>query len=223
MTDTLVHLVRESAWLAAPAALLGGLLTAANPCVIAMVPLMIGFVAGQETHRSVSRSLLLSLTFWLGLTAMFFLLFGAAMAAQSLLRAGWWVYIAAVVCLLMGLHLLGILDIRIPAPRGFTPSRRGVLGALLLGLLFGLVSLPCAGPILAALLALLPLKGAAYGSMLLVCYSLGHCALIIVGGTSMGFVQRLIDSKGMQRANIWFKRSTGVLILGVGLYLLVWG
>ena len=219
--ETLIQVIKANMWLAPLAAFAGGTLTAANPCVIATVPLMMAYLAGQEYNRGPLRSFLLSLTFAIGLTAMFALMFLATWAASSVLRAGWWLYVAAAVCLLMGLHLLGLLNFTIPAPAGVKPSQRGFVGAVLLGLLFGLVSLPCAGPILLVLLSLIPLKGAAFGGTLLIAYSLGHCVLILIGGTSMGLVQKMIESKGFRRANTWCKRIAGLAAIGVGAFLLV--
>lgn len=217
--ENLANTVQCNPWLAPLAAFAGGFLTAANPCVLAMVPLMMGYVAGQNA-RGVFRSFLLSLTFSIGLTVTFAILFMATWAASSVLRASWWTYIAAAVCLLMGLHLLGLLKFQIPAPQGIKPSQRGFVGAFLLGLLFGLVSLPCAGPILMALLAVIPLKGAVFGGALLIAYSLGHCGLILVGGTSMGLVQRMADSRGWNRGVSYLRRLAGALIVLVGLWLL---
>ncbi len=219
LAEQLSQVVQSNPWLAPAAAFLGGLLTAANPCVLAMVPLMVGYVAGQDS-RGVGRSFLLSLTFSIGLTIMFAILFFATWAASSVLKASWWTYVAAAVCLLMGLHLMGVLRFRIPAPAGVQPRQKGFIGALLLGLLFGLVSLPCAGPVLLALLAIVPLSGAAFGALLLVAYSLGHCGLVLVGGTSMGLVQRLADSRGWNRSADVLRRVAGASILLVGVFLL---
>lgn len=220
LSQNLAEIVQSNPWLAPAAAFLGGLLTAANPCVLAMVPLMVGYVAGQG-QRSIGRSFLLSLTFSIGLTMMFSVLFLATWAASSVLKASWWVYMAAAVCLLMGLHLIGLLHFRIPTPAGMQPRQKGFIGALLLGLLFGLVSLPCAGPVLLALLAVVPLSGAAFGALLLISYSLGHCGLVLAGGTSMGFVQRIADSHGWNRGTEALRKIAGVLILIVGVYLLI--
>jgi len=223
LSGNLAEAVQGNPWIALLAAFAGGLLTAANPCVIAMVPLMVGYVAGHglEAKRRVVHSFLLSLTFAIGLTITFAILFLAAWAASSVLRATWWNYIAGGVCLLMGAHLLGLLKFRIPAPSGIQPKQKGFIGALLLGLLFGLVSLPCAGPVLLALLAVVPLKGAAFGALLLVAYSTGHCGLVLVGGTSMGFVQRMADSKGWNRGIDIMRRLAGVLIIAVGVWVLL--
>jgi cytochrome c biogenesis protein CcdA len=96
-----------------------------------------------------------------------------------------------------------------------------MLGALGLGMVFGTVSLPCAGPILLALLAVMPLYGTAYGTLLLAAYSLGHCTLVLAAGISTGLVQRMVDSRGLQRTGNWLKGLAGGLIMLVGLYLLL--
>ncbi len=223
LAENLANQISGTPLIAVAAAFVGGLLTAASPCVIAMVPLMIAYVAGNETRpkRRVVHSFLLSLTFTIGITTTFGLMFLATWAASSVLQAAWWAYIAGGVCLLMGLHLLGVLDIPIPTPRGLQPRQRGFIGALLLGMLFGLVSLPCAGPVLLALLAVVPLKGVLFGVALLTAYSFGHCALILVGGTSMGLVQRMADSRGWNRGIDYLRRAAGVLIIAVGLWVLI--
>jgi cytochrome c-type biogenesis protein len=219
LAENLAQIVKTNMWLAPLAALLGGLLTAANPCVLAAAPLMVGYVAGQE-KRTLGRSFLLSLTFALGLTIMFGLIWFGVWSASALLPMMWWKYVAAAVCLLMGLHLLGVLHFTIPAPSGLRPKQKGFVGALLLGLLFGLISMPCAGPVLAALVVVTPLYGMAFGVLLLASYSLGHCGLVIVGGTSIGFVQRFADSKGWTRGAAVLRQIAGGLIITVAVWLL---
>ena len=53
----------SSFWLAATGAFVGGALTAMSPCIIAMVPLLIGFIAGIEEEVTTLRSLVLTLVF----------------------------------------------------------------------------------------------------------------------------------------------------------------
>jgi cytochrome c biogenesis protein CcdA len=120
----------------------------------------------------------------------------------------------------MGLHLIGILNFTIPLPVKAQPQTRGMLGALLLGLLFGFVSAPCAAPILLVLLTYLAGSGASvtYGGVLLLVYSLGHSVLIIIAGTSMGIARKLIESRKMIRTTALLRRIAGVIIVIVGVY-----
>ena len=97
------------------------------------------------------------------------------------------------------------------------------MGAFLLGLLFGVVSTPCAVPILAVLLAYVGSQGnIIYGGFLLLIYALGHSALILIAGTSMGAAKRLIESKSLRRTNWALQKIAGVIVILVGAYFLFW-
>ncbi len=218
--ETYIH---TNPWLAVLAVFLGGMLTASNPCVLAMIPLMMSFVAGRrEEGVGIARSFLYSLVFVLGLATTFTALgMLAALAGRMYGQvSGFWNWVVALVCLVMGLHLMGVLKFTIPVPVSVQPKVRGLLGALLLGLLFGLVSTPCAAPILVVLLTYLAGANAsvAYGGLLLLVYALGHSALIIIAGTSMGAARKLIESKRAARVNLWLSRVAGGVIVLVGIY-----
>jgi len=132
-----------------------------------------------------------------------------------------WNWIVAIVCVLMGLHLTGMLNIPIPSLGGrMRPKMRGALGALLLGSLFGLVSAPCAGPILIVLLTYLAGSGAsvAWGALLLLIYALGHSVLILIAGTSMGAARVLLENKKTTRTLDVLRRTAGAVIVLVGVY-----
>jgi cytochrome c biogenesis protein CcdA len=221
IAEGLTRAVAAGFWLAPLVAFVGGAMTAANPCVLGMVPVMVAYVAGRPGEGGVRRSFLLSLAFAGGLTLTFTGLFVLTWAAHSVVRASVWTYAAATVCLLMGLQMLGLLRVHIPAPSWSAPPSRGFAGALLLGMLFGLTSLPCAGPVLLALLAVLPTTGMAIGALLLAAYGLGHCVLIIGAGTSVGLVERALAARGLQRATSGLKAAGGVLALCAGVYLLL--
>ena len=213
--------VQTSPWLALAAVFLGGLLTASNPCVLAMIPLMMGFVAGRE-RSGVGPALAFSGLFVLGLAITFTGLGVAAALAGRLYGdvSGLWNWIVAAVCLLMGLHLTGLLTVPIPTPIANQPKITGVLGALVMGLLFGFVSAPCAGPILIVLLTYLAGSGASvsYGALLLLVYALGHSVLILVAGTSMGAARRIIESRNITRATSIMRRAAGVVVILIGAY-----
>jgi len=210
-------------WLALAAVFFGGLLTASNPCVLAMIPLIISFVATRKDERlGVLRAFLYSIVFVSGLAITFTVLGVIAALAGKLYGdvSGLWNWIVAAVCLVMGLHLVGILDFTIPSPLKAQPAASGVIGAFTMGLLFGAVSLPCAAPILIVLLVYLTGSGASvpYGALLLFVYAMGHSALILVAGTSMGAARRLIESRNITRATDIMRRASGILIMMVGAY-----
>ncbi len=214
-------LLPGSPWLAIVAVFLGGVTTALNPCVLAMIPLLMGVVAGNRETRTVRRSLVFSLFFVLGLAVTFTVLglVSALMGRMFGAVGSFWKYLVAGVCLVMGLHLLGLFTLNFPVPKGLTVRTRGFLGAFLLGLLFGVVSTPCAVPILAVLLAFVAEKGnVLYGGVLLFVYALGHSALVLIAGTSVGAAKGLLESRGLRRVHGILQKAAGVLIIAMGLY-----
>lgn len=95
------------------------------------------------------------------------------------------------------------------------------MGALIFGFLFGLISLPCTGPVLLLLIGLVPQIGAPRAGFLLFLYGLGHSLLIVVAGTSVGAATALIQSKRLQSGARLVRQAAGVLILGGGVWLLI--
>jgi cytochrome c-type biogenesis protein len=218
-------LLQSNPWLAVVAVFFGGVTTALNPCVLAMIPLLMGVVAGNKETTTLKRSLVFSLFFVLGLAVTFTALglISALMGRMFGNIGQFWKYLVAAVCLLMGLHLLGLIKLNFPVPAGLRVKKQGYVGAFLLGLLFGVVSTPCAVPILAVLLAFVAEKGnVIYGGFLLFVYALGHSALVLVAGTSVGAAKGLLESKGLRRAHGVLQKVAGVLIIGIGVYFLLW-
>jgi cytochrome c biogenesis protein CcdA len=215
--------IETNPWLAIVAVFVGGVLTASNPCVLAMIPLTMSFVAGDKGRRGgLPRAVLFSGLFVLGLSITFTALGMLAALAGTIYGdvSSAWSWVVAGVCLVMGLHLMGVLKLSIPMPFDVQPKVKGAVGALVLGLLFGVVSTPCAAPILVVLLTYLAGSGAsvAYGGFLLLVYALGHSVLILIAGTSMGAAKKLIESKRLTRASDVMRRLAGGVIVLVGAY-----
>jgi len=223
--DTLVGdinlLIQTNPWLAPLAVFLGGALTASNPCVLAMIPLMMAFIGAYQGTSGAKKAFSFSILFVIGLTITFTLLgIVAALMGRLIGDVGrFWPYLVAAVCLVMGLHLLGVWSFDLSLPRSWKPKQGGPWGAFLLGLLFGVVSTPCATPILAVLLVYIASKGnLAYGALLLFLYALGHCVLILIAGTSMGWAKRIIESRGLNTGLAYLRKGGGVLIILIGFY-----
>lgn len=188
-----------------------------------MIPLMIGFVGGTKELTGIKKSLLFSLLFVMGLSITFSIMGLIAATTGRLLGdvGNFWRYIVVAVCFLMGIHLLEIFKISIPRINVGNPKITGFIGALLMGMLFGVVSTPCAVPILAVILVLIASKGSiVYGLGLLFFYALGHCVLIVIAGTSIGLAKGLLESKRFQKFNFYLRKVAAVLIILVGIYFL---
>ena len=194
-------LIQTNPWLAPLAVFLGGALTASNPCVLAMIPLMMAFVGAYRGTDGPKKAFVFSLLFILGLTITFTILgFIAGLMGKLLGDVGnFWPYVIAAVCFVMGLHMLEVWNFSLPVPQTWKPKQGGPLGAFLLGLLFGVISAPCATPILAVLLVYIASKGnLAYGGLLLFLYALGHCALILVAGHFHGAGEKADRIEGIE-------------------------
>jgi cytochrome c-type biogenesis protein len=213
-------IVQNQHGLAFVAVFIGGLISAASPCVLAAIPLIIGYVGGYS-EGSKKKAALYSFVFILGLSVTFTLLGAAASVMGQLLGfMGRWLYIGlAAIAILMGLQLMGIISIPLPFQKTRAVKTKGLLGAFLLGTLTGTVSSPCATPVLAVILAYVSTQGnMVYGGSLLFVYALGHCALIFVAGLSIGLTESIVSSRGAQKFSLYSKKLSGALLAVIGIY-----
>lgn len=213
-------IIQNHQGLAFIAVFIGGLISAASPCVLAAIPLIIGYVGGYSEGNK-KKAVMFSLVFVLGLSITF-TLFGAAASVmgQFLGFMGRWLYIGlALIAILMGLQLIGIISIPLPFQKARTVKTKGLIGAFLLGMLTGTVSSPCATPVLAVILAYVSTQGdMLYGGSLLFAYAVGHCALIFIAGLSIGLTESIVSSRGIKNFSLYSKKFSGVILLMVGLY-----
>ena len=208
-----------SIWLAAGGSFVGGALTAMNPCVIVMVPLLIGFIGGMDEDMTTWKSFLFTTVFIVGFSLELAVLFTVGLAAAPFLQSEYMVYVVAGICILLGLHFMDLFHFQLPISQAQLPKYTGFLGAALFGFMFGLVSLPCTGPALILIVSVIPLKGPLFGGIMMLFYGIGHCLLILAVGTSAGAARHLIGSARMQSANLKLKKAAGALLTGVGVYI----
>ena len=221
--ETLGNIVQNHGWVAFPACFLAGVISSASPCVLAMIPLVIGFVSGYS-EGSPKKAIQYSLVFTLGLTITFTILGVIAGALGRLFGdvGGFWKYVLPPVAIILGLFLLGVFKFNVGMSQRFMPKRKALLGAFLMGLFFGIVASPCATPVLAVILTFAATqKRIAYSGGLLLAYALGHWILVLGAGISAGFAQRVLASKGIANFSNYSKKVGGLLLIGAGVYLIV--
>ena len=219
--NQIVQVIAQMPWLGPILALAAGVLAAFTPCCLSSIPLIIGYIGGIG-EKTTKRAFLYSMTFAGGTAVTFVALGLIATSVGHLLGTSspLWHFILGVIMVLMALQIWDIFEI-IPETNVLSKNaRRGFIGAFFTGILAGIFASPCSTPILVALLAIIAGNGALlWGIVLMLCYALGHSVLVLIAGTSVGFVQRLKGSDRYQHFSVVSKVVLGTLILAVGLYM----
>ena len=215
---------------ALPLVFLAGVLTSFTPCIYPMIPITAAIVGGQtagETTVPRWRPLLLSLTYAVGLAAVYSalgLFAGLTGTLFGTVSTNPWLYFAmANLLVIAALAMLDVLPVRVPSSllqRAANAGTAGrVSGALLMGAMSGLVAAPCSAPVMAAVLTwVTTTQSAGLGFVYLFSFSLGMCTLLVVVGLSAGSLQRLPRAGAWM---VWIKKAFALVMLGVAEYYLV--
>ena len=201
-----------------------GLLSFLSPCVLPLIPSYVTFITGQslaDVQKSRRAALVHSLLFVLGFTLIFLALGATATALGQLLnyQRMWISRIGGVLIIVFGLYMLGVFNIAL-----FSRERRvhiadkpvGYLGTLLVGIAFGAGWTPCIGPILGSILTYAASSAdMSRGLWLLLAYSLGLAVPFLLAAVA---VERFLDFfSRMKRQMNWITRTSGVLMIAVGI------
>ena len=195
-----------------------------SPCHLSSIPLIVGFISGQgrvSTARASGIATLFAVGILLTIAAIGLI---TAMAGRMMGDVGrWGNYLVALVFFAVGLHLLGIIPMPWSGPGQVGMRRKGLLAAFLLGLIFGVALGPCTFAYMAPMLGVsfkLAKTSLLYGTALLLAYGIGHCAVIVVAGTSTELVQRYLNWNEHSRGVAVLKGVCGVLVIIGGIYLI---
>ncbi len=213
--------ISSNLWLAPLLALLAGVLTSVTPCALSSIPLIIGYVGGVG-EKNTKKAFTYSAVFSVGTAVTFVALGIIATSAGTLMGTSSpvWYMVLGVLMVLMALQTWEIFDF-IPSVNLISKSKKkGFAGAFLAGILGGIFSSPCSTPVLIALLAIVAGEGnLLWGILLMLLYSIGHSALVVVAGTSVGFVQKINSSERYKTVATVLKTVMGAAILLIGLYM----
>lgn len=204
-----------------------GLLTSLTPCVYPMIPITAGVIAGSAgQERSRRRTILLTLTYVVGLALLYALLGLLAGLTGSLFGTvssnPWARFVIGNLLLFFGLAMLDVIPVAAPERLAAWAGRLtggSYGGVFLLGATSGIVAAPCGAPAFAAVLTWVATTGSALlGFVYLFVFSLGMTALLVAVGVFSGTLS-LLPRSG--RWMIWIKRFAGVLLLAMAEYYFV--
>lgn len=222
---SLTHAVEGAPLIALAAAALWGILSILlSPCHLASIPLIVGFISeqGRVTAR---RAFWISTLFAVGILITIAAI-GAITAAAGRMMGDvgrYGNYFVALIFFVVGLHLLGVIPMPWSGPGQVGMKRKGLLAALVLGLVFGIALGPCTFAYMAPMLAVtfkLAATDFLYGALLLLAYGVGHCSVIVAAGTFTELVQRFLNWNEQSKGIAVVKSICGVLVLLGGVWLI---
>jgi cytochrome c-type biogenesis protein len=217
MFDFFVDIIFDGNLLIASAvAIFAGVVSFASPCVLPLVPGYLSYAAGMTEVRSRGRAALGSILFVLGFSVLFisygaiFGSLGSKISSNSNLIS----VILGSLTIAMGIIFLFNQKFY----RSFKPAwkvRAGLVGAPMLGLLFGVGWTPCIGPTLAAVQTLSFQESSALRGAIL---SFAYCV-----GLGSPFILVGIFFDKSKRLRKFFSRHGNYLTLIGGLFLILIG
>ncbi len=206
---------------------LSGLGLAFTPCVLPMVPIISGIIAGHGANMTRLKGFSLSLTYVLGMAATYTaagMAFAAAgQQAQSLFQQPWIISLFAVLFVTMAASMFGFFTVQMPS---FVQTRLAELsnrqragsyaGVAVMGALSALIVTTCVGPALVAALSVIGQSGQMLrGGLALFAMAMGMGTPLLVVGASAGQL--------LPRAGAWMetvKQLFGALLLAVAAWML---
>ncbi len=212
------------------ASFLGGIIASLSPCSLGVLPIIAAYVGGYgETENEGKFSAnfktflqLLSFVFGLSLvlTAIGIICALTGKAFASFNATSYFVLIMASLILVMGLNLIGMLELQMPVIVKKMPKSKGnslFLYPLLVGALFALASSPCSTPILAGIMGFAALsQNLFYAALMLFIFALGQGVIIVLIGLSASFLK---NAKRFSIMGEILLKISGVLLILSAIFL----
>lgn len=221
----LTKALEQNALVAISASFLWGILSIIlSPCHLASIPLVVGYIA-EQGRISVKRAFVISLIFasgiliTIGIVGLVTALLGRMMGDIG--RTG--NYIIAILFFIIGLHLVGVIPLPFSGG-GPNVSKKGLLGAFVIGLVFGIALGPCTFAYMAPMLGVVFTVAATklgYAILLIFAYAIGHCSVIVLSGTLTETIEHYLRWSEKSKGVSILKKICGILVILGGVYLII--
>ena len=196
-----------------------GLVSFLSPCVLPIIPIYMGYLAGNsnEKRNSNKKVLLFTISFIFGILLAIFLMNASINLLQSFLKEHMtlFVRIGGILIVLLGIYQLGFIKINF-LQRTFrfslkTDNKMNVMVAFIMGFTFSFAWTPCIGPALSSILLLAASSGDFwYSNFLMIIYAFGFTLPFLVLGL---FTNKALNCLNSHRDIVKYTTKIGAVIL----------
>ena len=195
-----------------------------SPCHLASIPLIVAYVGGQEKAVIPRQAAGYSAAFTLGLFISIAVI-GIICALLGRMLGdvdNFWQILVGAILIWVALGMLGVEKCAVSGNLLYRLNLRGLSGAFVLGLAYGILSGSCTFGFIAPILAIITVqKQIATGIFYILLFAVGHCLPIVIAGSSSAAVRKLLENSIWQEAGNWFRRTAGIVIVILGVYFIL--
>lgn len=192
-----------------------------SPCHLASIPLLVSYVAGQNQAIEGRKAALYAVVFTFGLFLTIAMIgIVCSLLGRMLGDVGPYMSIAVGAILVwVSLDFLGLAKCSMSNGLMSKVQVKGLLGALVLGLAYGVLSGSCTFGFIAPILAIITIQNKIMtGIVFIVLFGVGHCIPIALAGSSTALVKTFLANSAWNRGSNVFRKLAGVCIGVLGLY-----
>jgi len=195
-----------------------------SPCHLASIPLIVAYVGGQERAIDPRQAGIYSAAFTTGLFITIALIgIVCALLGRMLGDVGnYWQILIGGILIWVSLGIMGVEKCSMSGRLLYRLNIKGVFGAFVLGLAYGVLSGSCTFGFIAPILAIITIQHkVASGILFILLFAVGHCLPIMIAGSSTAIVRKLMENSAWQGAGSWFRKGAGAVIGLLGIYFVV--
>ena len=196
-----------------------GLVSFLSPCVLPIIPIYMGYLAGNSNEKinSNKKVLLFTISFIFGILLAIFLMNASINLLQSFLKEHMTLFVRSggILIVLLGIYQLGFIKINF-LQRTFrfslkTDNKMNVMVAFIMGFTFSFAWTPCIGPALSSILLLAASSGDFwYSNFLMIIYAFGFTLPFLVLGL---FTNKALNWLNSHRDIVKYTTKIGAVIL----------
>jgi cytochrome c-type biogenesis protein len=195
-----------------------------SPCHLASIPLIVGYVGGQNHLIEGPKAIVYAVVFTTGLFITIAVIgFVCSLLGRMLGDVGpYWSIAVGLMLLWVALDMFGVAKCSLSGGLVAKLTLKGLSGAFILGLAYGVLSGSCTFGFIAPILAIISIQAQVFtGVFFILLFGIGHCIPILVAGSSTAMVKCLLANSTWQQGGRLFRHLAGALIALLGVYFII--